>query len=324
MKKIVLYLIVSIISITAFGQTPRYAPVASPHFTGSPTAPTQTSTDNSTKIATTAFLNTFYNNNAVYFGTGLFTGAGTSGSPFILNTGSNYSWTVLQQFLANGIATTPTDILLLGNTTLSTSSVPVQISGAENWQYHAWATGGTPADNIGNFRMYAVGVSGSTTFGRLVIDESINGGAYANAWSLTSFGQMGVGQITTSGLTTSQTYVSRPSAPTAVNSTATLTAAQVNTQCLTSTSAAAVTATLPSASSILTNINGVVGTTERLVVINTGPNTFTIALPATITTASAVTGGNNLVVAAAGSVPGSGVFELLWVTTTAAIIYRLQ
>lgn len=323
MKKIVLYLIVSIISITAFGQTPRYAPVASPHFTGSPTAPTQTSTDNSTKIATTAFLNTFYNNNAVYFGTGLFTGAGTSGSPFILNTGSNYSWTVLQQFLANGIATTPTDILQVGNTTLSTVSVQTQYSGAINFFGHAWNTTSV-ADNIDNMRMYVVPVAGTSTFSRLVIDESINGGAYANVWSVNSFGQMTVGQTTTSGLNTAQTYVSRPSAPTAVNSTATLTAAQINTQCLTSTSAAAVTATLPSANSILTNINGVVGTTERLVVINTGPNTFTIALPATITTASAVTGGNNLVVAAAGSVPGSGVFELLWVTTTAAIIYRLQ
>ncbi len=37
------------------------APIASPAFTGTPTAPTQAATDNSTKIATTAFVNEFRN-----------------------------------------------------------------------------------------------------------------------------------------------------------------------------------------------------------------------------------------------------------------------
>jgi hypothetical protein len=38
--------------------TASYAPLASPAFTGNPTAPTQTSTDNTTKLATTAFVTT--------------------------------------------------------------------------------------------------------------------------------------------------------------------------------------------------------------------------------------------------------------------------
>ena len=45
-----------------------YAPVASPALTGSPTAPTQTTGDSSTKIATDAFVATAVGNSAAYFG----------------------------------------------------------------------------------------------------------------------------------------------------------------------------------------------------------------------------------------------------------------
>lgn len=44
--------------LTTSTASSTYAPLASPALTGSPTAPTQTSTDNSTKIATTAFVAT--------------------------------------------------------------------------------------------------------------------------------------------------------------------------------------------------------------------------------------------------------------------------
>lgn len=232
---------------------------------------------------------------------------------------NNFTFTGIHTHVQNSIASTPTDALLVGNNTLSLVGAQTQLSGAINFFSHAWNTTSV-SDNINNMRMYAVPIPGTSTFSRLVIDESINGGAYANVWSVNSFGQMAVGQTTTSGLTTSQTYVSRPSSPTVVNTTATLTAAQVNTQALTSTTAAAVTATLPSANSILTNVNGVVGSTERLLVINTGPNSFTIALPGTITSASTITGGTNLVVAAG----VTAVYEIVWPTTTSAEIYRLK
>lgn len=232
---------------------------------------------------------------------------------------NNFTFTGIHTHVQNSIATTPTDALLVGNNTASTSGVTTQIGGAVNFFGHARNTTSS-SDEVDNMRMYAVPVSGTSTFSKLVIDESINGGAYANVWSVNSFGQMATGQVTISGLTTSQTYVSRPSSPTVVNTSATLTASQVNTQALTSTTAAAVTCTLPSATSILTNINGVVGTTERLVVVNTGPNGFTIALPGTITAASTITGGTNLVVAAG----NTAVYEIIWPTTTSAEIYRLK
>jgi hypothetical protein len=45
--------------LTVVSAASTYAPIASPTFTGSPTAPTPTTTDNSTKLATTAFVNSF-------------------------------------------------------------------------------------------------------------------------------------------------------------------------------------------------------------------------------------------------------------------------
>lgn len=43
---------------TAYAQIALRAPIASPAFTGNPTAPTQTAGDNSTKVATTAYVKT--------------------------------------------------------------------------------------------------------------------------------------------------------------------------------------------------------------------------------------------------------------------------
>lgn len=57
-----------------------YAPLASPALTGSPTAPTQTGTDNSTKIATTAFVKTALAGYAV-LASPAFTGTPTAPTP---------------------------------------------------------------------------------------------------------------------------------------------------------------------------------------------------------------------------------------------------
>lgn len=63
----------------------KYAPLISPALTGSPTAPTQTSGDNTTKIATDAFVQAVVSGASITFGT-IFNGLGTSGSPIGINT----------------------------------------------------------------------------------------------------------------------------------------------------------------------------------------------------------------------------------------------
>jgi hypothetical protein len=80
-----------------------YAPLASPAFTGEPTAPTPASTDNSTKLSTTAFVKTALSgisgftptafvsasiNNPNYGGAYTFTFTRANGGTFAINTGA--------------------------------------------------------------------------------------------------------------------------------------------------------------------------------------------------------------------------------------------
>jgi hypothetical protein len=60
------------------------APINSPAFTGNPTATTQTTGDNSTKLATTAFVQQELVANTLYFDNSQFSGPGTSGSPITI------------------------------------------------------------------------------------------------------------------------------------------------------------------------------------------------------------------------------------------------
>ena len=55
------------IATTAFVKAQAYAPLSSPTFTGTPSAPTATTTDNSTKIATTAFVKSALSSNSASF-----------------------------------------------------------------------------------------------------------------------------------------------------------------------------------------------------------------------------------------------------------------
>lgn len=53
---------------------------------GSPTTTTQATADNTTKIATTAFVQSVISSNAVYLSSSVFAGAGTAGSPYTIAT----------------------------------------------------------------------------------------------------------------------------------------------------------------------------------------------------------------------------------------------
>jgi len=118
------------------------------------------------------------------------------------------------------------------------------------------------------------------------------------------------------------------STATAINATATVTAAQLKTGLLTSTSAAAVTMTLPTATLMGTAINAVRGTTFDFYVDNTaGSNTVTVAVGSGIVVAKQTSTGNtandSLLTVAASSTVGVGLFRLYFSSATAAVLYRI-
>jgi len=118
------------------------------------------------------------------------------------------------------------------------------------------------------------------------------------------------------------------STATAINATATVTAGQLKTGLLTSTSAAAVTMTLPTATLIGAAINASQGTTFDFYVDNTaGANTVTVAVGSGIVVAKQTSTGNtandSLLTVAASSTVGVGLFRLYFSSATAAVLYRL-
>lgn len=109
----------------------------------------------------------------------------------------------------------------------------------------------------------------------------------------------------------------------AVNVTGAITAAELAGGYITSTSAAAVTATLPTATLLATQLGAAAGSYFDFVVNNAaGANTVTMQVNTGIVTSSAVTGGDTLTVAASATV-GIAVFRITFISTTAAILSRL-
>lgn len=115
--------------------------------------------------------------------------------------------------------------------------------------------------------------------------------------------------------------------PTAVNATATLTPAQVATGYITSTSAAAVTMTLPTGTLLGAALGATQGTIFDLTIDNTaGANTVTIAVATNgILSAAAVAGsggGAGLLTIPSG-VTGQGTFQLMFSSATAYTFSRV-
>ena len=107
----------------------------------------------------------------------------------------------------------------------------------------------------------------------------------------------------------------------AINATATATAAQVATGLITSTSAAATAITFPTAASLLAALGTTTQSYFDLVVDNvSGANTVTMTPSASITAATAVvTGGATLTVASG----AAGIFRIYFTSATAAKVYRI-
>lgn len=146
------------------------------------------------------------------------------------------------------------------------------------------------------------------------LEEYFNG----TAWVAT-------GQGAISGLNSfTGPLVQNASSPTgsAINATATATAAQVKTGLITSTSAAATSITLPTATQLATALGAVKGTSFEFIVDNSaGANTVTVIVGTGITTASALTGGTTLTVVNGAS--GVAVFRLIFKSTTTANLARI-
>lgn len=116
-------------------------------------------------------------------------------------------------------------------------------------------------------------------------------------------------------------YVKKPVAS-AINSTNTATAAQVATGLITSTSGAATSITLPTATQLATQLGAVRGSHFEFIVDNTaGANTVTMIAGSGITVASALTGGTTLTVPATTS--GIAIFRVTFASTIAATLARI-
>ncbi len=129
------------------------------------------------------------------------------------------------------------------------------------------------------------------------------------------------------GITASKAIIQKRTA-TAVNTSATVTAANVLAGLFTSTSGAAVTLTLPTATALGTAGTLVQGTSVDFVVDNTaGANTVTVAVGSGIVAAKQTSSGDTavdpLLTVAASSTVGIGVFRLVFSSATAAVLFRI-
>ena len=138
----------------------------------------------------------------------------------------------------------------------------------------------------------------------LAIDTDLNDGIFSSA--LTSDG----GNVELHTLST------------AVDITAGITAAELAVGYITSLSPATVTATLPTATLLATELGASAGTSFEFIVDNSGgANTVTIAVNTGITAATPViTGGSTLTVSVANAI---GIFRLVFTSATAAKLFRI-
>ena len=131
-----------------------------------------------------------------------------------------------------------------------------------------------------------------------------------------------INAVTTSGGIATTGSIIEKHTGVAINATATATAAQILTGYITSTSAAAVALTLPTATELGTALGASAGTSFEFIVDNTaGANTVTVTVAAGITAiTSPITGGATLTVSTANAV---GVFRLVFQSATACKILRI-
>lgn len=118
------------------------------------------------------------------------TGTGTvSAAPAYFDLfGSANTFTGSQTINQTNLQTASGDALLIGTSTVATSGVPQQFSGALNFFTYGWNTSGTPASHIMNFRIEAEAQTGSQDLAFLSFKGATNGGAYTGLFTLDTSG----------------------------------------------------------------------------------------------------------------------------------------
>jgi hypothetical protein len=180
--------------------------------------------------------------------------------------------------------------------------------------------------------LYRIGANnyGASAAGAKVLDISATGLGVTGLMTVTTSIQAGTTVITDAitektsggGITFSKATI-RKNTATAINTTATVTAAQLAGGLLTSTSAAAVTMTLPTATALATQLGAVQGTVFDFVVDNSaGSNTVTVAVGSGIV-ASGFPGTNTLTLANSATI-GVATFRIVFISTTAATLTRIS
>jgi len=116
---------------------------------------------------------------------------------------------------SDGIGSTPTDALQFLNATAAGAGAQ-QYSPAVRFTGQGWKTDTGGASQAVDFRMYNQPLQGAAApTGRLLIDASINGGAFANIFTLTSTGALTINSLTSAASSwigwTGRSFLSSPS-----------------------------------------------------------------------------------------------------------------
>lgn len=251
--------------------------------------------------------------------TTLLAGNGTAGSPSISFTSDTDIG--LYRIGANnvGVATNGAKVLDISNTGLGvtgTLTATGLVSPAAAINNSAGTVGAPAYSYTGQTNMGSYKIS-STQEGQAI------GGALVGGWNASGLFTNAITEQTSgSGITLSKAIIQQNTA-TAINTTATVTAAQLAGGLLTSTSAAAVTMTLPTASLMATQIGATQGTVFEFVVDNSaGANTVTVAVGSGIV-ASGFPGTNTLTVPADANIGTAG-FRLTFISASKATLTRIN
>lgn len=147
------------------------------------------------------------------------------------------------------------------------------------------------------------------------------GGTLVNTVGTNGIYPIGINEaVTNVGIQAAQPIVQSRVAV-AKNSTGSATAAELSGGLITSTSAAAVALTLPTATALATQIGAIRGTTFEFVVDNiSGANTVTVTVASGITAVTAVVTGSDTLTVASGV---AGMFRLYFTSTSAAKLSRI-
>ncbi len=196
-----------------------------------------------------------------------------------------------------------------------------------NWETSQEAFNGTfIALDDGTVSALALRLGADANNGFYGVSDTVIGvaveGAQVATWDATGLNVNSIAERTTdSGITLAQATIEKHTTF-AVNTTATVLAANFKKGYFTSTSAAAVTLTTDTATAIGTAIGAVQGTVFDFYVDNTaGANTVTVVLGSGFTIATPViTGGGTLTVSTAN---GIGVFRAVFNSATAARVFRI-